>query len=573
MTLVAGDLVQGKYEVLSEIGRGAMGCVVEARHHELGHRCAIKTMAIEDSDTARERFLREGRAAAQINSEHVAKVHDVGSLPDGTPYMVMEFLDGRDLSAEIDARGPLDVCEAARYVRQACAGLRAAHSRDIVHRDIKPANLFLASQDAGEAIVKVIDFGVARKVAFTDQTLAQDLTGSGTLLGSPTYMAPEQLAASKTVDHRADIWALGVTLFELLTGEGAFEGETLAELSSAILRDPPQSARSLRKAVPFALERVIARCLCKDVDGRFQSAQELSEALAPFETVVTDTRHGEVGGAYRDSPQFRIIRREGGEQEPQSLKWVWAVVAVGLLGVAGLGLNAMKPGPPPPLLEGAFGSVATVRAPTSLPAVRDVATGARLELAKKHFEAKRWIEARAVAKEVALRLRGGGVTEQERPLLVEARLLEGNSFVEAALARIELTRAGEVSVLVSAANNALHKAKLPFSRAKRNDLDLAACASLSPARASLTLGKAILMATNDRSPKAYGLLSRMFNQAESSARLQKRNLSAGSLCATRADRIRAQAREKLDLLSKSRSRSKSKSKSKRKRKRRRKRSR
>jgi eukaryotic-like serine/threonine-protein kinase len=278
-----GYLLASKYRIEKVIGAGGMGVVVSATHVHLGQRVAIKFLlphAVEDEQTVL-RFAREARALARLESEHVARVIDVGALETGEPYMVLECLTGRTLAALLDANGTLEVRDAVSYVLDACHALAEAHSLGIVHRDIKPENLFLADRADGTRIVKVIDFGVS-KVSADQATLDAPVTTTSAVVGSPLYMSPEQLRAARDVDARTDIWALGVTLYELLTAQGPFCWSTLPELCAAILKDDPRPLRGLRPDVPEALESVVMACLAREPSLRPVSAAELARALRPF---------------------------------------------------------------------------------------------------------------------------------------------------------------------------------------------------------------------------------------------------------------------------------------------------
>jgi serine/threonine-protein kinase len=225
------------------------------------------------------RFAREAKAAAKIHSEHVARVFDVGTLPAGTPYVVMEFMDGEDLASILSRRGPLPFKLAIGYVLEACEAVAEAHALGIVHRDLKPANVFLAKRPAGWPIVKVLDFGISKSTFATAQA---QLTKTSAVMGSPLYMSPEQLMAVKTVDVRSDIWSLGVVLYELVSARMPFEGETLPEVIAAVLLRGHNPLRSVRPDVPPALEAVVDRCLAKDLAARFDNVGEFAVALAPF---------------------------------------------------------------------------------------------------------------------------------------------------------------------------------------------------------------------------------------------------------------------------------------------------
>jgi serine/threonine-protein kinase len=258
-----------------------MGVVVAAMHVELGQRVAIKFLnpAVLDNPDAVARFTREARAAVRIRSEHVARVTDVGRLDNGAPYMVMEYLEGEDLAAAV-ARGPLLREDAVDYLIQACDAMAEAHVEGIVHRDLKPANLFLVARTDGSASVKVLDFGISKLML--PETGDASLTRTATLMGSPLYMSPEQLKSPRDVDPRADVWSLGVILFELLVGRPPFNAPTLAELVAVILHEPTPRLTALLPDVPVALERAVLRCLEKEREQRFQNVGELAAALVNF---------------------------------------------------------------------------------------------------------------------------------------------------------------------------------------------------------------------------------------------------------------------------------------------------
>lgn len=276
-----GTLIDGKYRVERHIGEGGMGYVVAARHETLGELYAVKLLVDADDETLRKRFMREARAAARITSAHIAKVFDVGEMHGGAVYMVMELLEGEDLDDRLVKQGPLAIDEAVGYLIQACEALSEAHGLGIVHRDIKPGNLFLAKTPSGRRMVKLLDFGISKDSVPGAQPVTK-LTDVGDVLGSPLYLAPEQLVSSSDVDARADIWSLGVTLFELLTGKGAFDGATMTDLYTAILRHDPRKLSDLRHDVPAKIEEVIERCLQKDPFDRYETVGELVHALAPF---------------------------------------------------------------------------------------------------------------------------------------------------------------------------------------------------------------------------------------------------------------------------------------------------
>ena len=276
-----GDVLLGKYRVDRVLGAGGMGVVVAATHIDLEERVAIKFLRDEvlHNEEALERFLREARAAVRIKSEHVARVIDVGRLDTGAPYMVLEYLEGADLS-EVLEQADTPIEEAVDYLIQACDAMAEAHAAGIVHRDLKPANLFRTERSDGSHLIKVLDFGISK---VTTPTMAQaSLTGTSAAIGSPLYMSPEQMRSSKNVDLRSDIWSLGVILFELITRRTPFSASTFPELCAAVLGDDPRSLKALRPEAPDGLDAVVRQCLEKDPALRFKSVAELAKALLPF---------------------------------------------------------------------------------------------------------------------------------------------------------------------------------------------------------------------------------------------------------------------------------------------------
>lgn len=277
----AGEVLAGKYAVESVLGAGGMGVVVAATHVQLGQRVALKFLLPGACGNAEavERFLREARAAVQIQSEHVARVSDVGTLETGSPYMVMEFLQGTDLDQIVRSRGPLPIPEAVDAVLQACEAIAEAHALGIVHRDLKPANLFVTQRADGSSLIKVLDFGISKARSLDSRA---GMTATSSVMGSPFYMSPEQMRSSKNVDHRTDVWSLGVILHELLTAHPVFEAETIPDLCVRIATEPPTPLRHHRPDAPAELEAVVLRCLERDLSKRWQNVAELAQALLPF---------------------------------------------------------------------------------------------------------------------------------------------------------------------------------------------------------------------------------------------------------------------------------------------------
>jgi serine/threonine protein kinase len=284
-----GDVIADKYEIIKIIGSGGMGYVVSATHVELGHQVALKFLRPEllvHRDLVA-RFSREARTAVMIKSEHVARVFDVGTLPEAGPFIAMELLEGQDLGRIMCERGALPMEVAIDYVLQACEALATAHALGIVHRDIKPENLFLSKSLPGVDVIKVLDFGISKLDVKLEATTPPERSRRPTVrstsaVGSPTYMSPEQIRALDDVDARADVWALGCVLYELLTGEPAFDAPSLTQLAAKILERPPAPLRSLNPDLPAELEAVIVHCLGKDPARRYQNVGELAVALCPF---------------------------------------------------------------------------------------------------------------------------------------------------------------------------------------------------------------------------------------------------------------------------------------------------
>ena len=280
-SVTSGMLLAGKYRIERLLGEGGMGVVLAATNEALRQKVAIKLLRSGALANAKAlgRFEREARAAASLRSEHVARVLDVGKLEDGRPYMVMEYLEGRDLGDVIDHGPPLPVGELVDFVLQACEAIAEAHAAGIIHRDLKPRNLFLSATVDGRPLIKVLDFGISKT---EDSAEDMSLTRTTEIIGSPSYMSPEQLRASKEVDVRTDIWALGVILYELLSKKVPFQAITVTELVAVVLMEPTPEIRHERPDVPEGLAYAINRCLAKRREDRFSSIAELVGAIAPF---------------------------------------------------------------------------------------------------------------------------------------------------------------------------------------------------------------------------------------------------------------------------------------------------
>jgi serine/threonine protein kinase len=285
--MLVGSTLDARYRIVREIGKGGMGVVCEAVNVATDRKVALKAILNEEiakNPQAVERFQREARAAGRIDTQHVAQVLDAGlDGPTGMLYIVMEMLAGEDLSHLVRRLGPLAPELALRIVAQACVGLAKAHEVGVVHRDLKPANLFLARRDRGEVVVKLLDFGVAKlkmDAGLGAEGGPHELTRTGSLLGSPLYMSPEQAKGLRTIDHRADLWSLGVTLYKVLAGRTPFEhAETLGQLILAVCTQAPPPIQDVAPWVPPEVAALLDAALQADVDARLQSATAMLEAL------------------------------------------------------------------------------------------------------------------------------------------------------------------------------------------------------------------------------------------------------------------------------------------------------
>jgi eukaryotic-like serine/threonine-protein kinase len=276
--LAKGTVLDRRFVVERVLGQGGMGIVIAARHQTLRKTVAIKMMRPEYSGTPElaQRFLREARAAARLRSEHVVRVTDVDVFASGVPYFIMEYSPGIDLAKHLELHGPLPVPLVLELLLQTLEALAEAHRAGIVHRDLKPANLLLTTREDDSPSIKVLDFGISK---CSEASVGGKLTALGSMLGSPVYMAPEQIRDASTVDARADIWSIGVVGYELLTGKQPFVGRTPQATIAAICSEEPPP---LPASVPPLLAEVLAKCLARRADDRFQTVADLARALAPL---------------------------------------------------------------------------------------------------------------------------------------------------------------------------------------------------------------------------------------------------------------------------------------------------
>lgn len=331
-----GQTFAGKYRVDRVLGEGGMGVVVAAYHTELEQPVAIKFLLddLQGSAEGAERFRREARAAAKIQSDHVVRVLDVGVLDSGERYMVMEYLDGHDLAEELAARGQLPVGVAAGYLLEALDAVGHAHAVGIVHRDLKPANLFLARRPDGRTRIKVLDFGISK--TFGAASSAElSLTKTSAWIGSPLYMSPEQMQSARDVDHRADIWSLGAILYEMIAGRPPYLADSLPQLCNLLLTRDPEPITDLVPGVPLELADAIHRCLARNLDERMRSTADLARVLGRFATTTTGSSM---------APQL-LARTEalGPPVSVQSAAARMASMAPTSMGPASLGPSAFGP--------------------------------------------------------------------------------------------------------------------------------------------------------------------------------------------------------------------------------------
>jgi serine/threonine-protein kinase len=298
--LTPGTVLLGKYRIDELIGSGGMGNVVRASHLYLHQAVAIKILLPEmaSSDSTKQRFLREAQATVKLRSEHSARVMDVGTTPEGLPFMVMEYLEGNDLNQILRHHGPQVPSIVVDLMLQACEGIAEAHALGIIHRDVKPSNFFITRRPDGSMLLKILDFGISK----TSLDYGE-LTGTQTVIGTPSYMAPEQMKSGRSADPRSDIWSIGVVMYQLITGRPPFSGESYADLVLKVGLEPPAP---MMVQLPNGLGEVILRCLEKDPRGRHQHVGDLARMLAPY---ATDP----ISAAQSAGRTMRILQQRGAQ--------------------------------------------------------------------------------------------------------------------------------------------------------------------------------------------------------------------------------------------------------------------
>lgn len=283
MSLTTGEIIEGKYRIVRLIGEGGMGAVYEGENTRIHRRVAIKVLhqGVAENQEAVQRFEREAQAAGRIGNDHILEVLDLGELPNGDRYMVMEYLDGEPLSERIRTVGRMRPEEVAQLMIQVLAGLKAAHDAGIVHRDLKPDNVFVLKEKAGKRdFVKLIDFGISKFQPLSGSEMK--MTRTGTVMGTPYYMSPEQASGSRDADHRSDLYAVGVMLYEAVVGRVPFDAPTFNQLLFQIVLSDPAPPQELVPDLDPAFANLIAKAMARDAEHRFQSASELSDALTSW---------------------------------------------------------------------------------------------------------------------------------------------------------------------------------------------------------------------------------------------------------------------------------------------------
>jgi serine/threonine-protein kinase len=317
----AGAVLDGKYRLERALGEGGMGVVVAATHVGLEQRVAIKFLHAEATKNkeAVERFEREAKVAAKVKSEHIARVSDFGRAPGNVPYIVMEYLEGSDLGDLIDMEGRLAVPEASEIVLQACEALAEVHAAGIVHRDLKPSNLFITRRADGSPCVKLLDFGISKFTVHPDDSRADpSLTATATIMGSPSYMSPEQLKSTKEVDARTDIWSIGAVLYEALTGRPAFQGETVPQVCAMIASDDPDPPLTVRGGLPIALDKAVLGCLAKKPEDRL-TLVDLARVLVQFAPERARPALDRIEAVAGAPPSAALSRPDKEEKQPDPL--------------------------------------------------------------------------------------------------------------------------------------------------------------------------------------------------------------------------------------------------------------
>ncbi len=337
----------GRFQLLHRLGKGGMGTVFAAYDPQLQREVAIKRLHATGAKE-QQQMMREARGLASLSHPNVITIYDVGVDKSGSPYLVMELLEGRDLSTLLRGVGALPVVEAVGLLLQACDALSAVHPLGVVHRDLKPANLFLTENSDGTTVLRVIDFGISKLVE--NAPTGQASTATGAVFGTPAYMSPEQIRSSKNVDARSDIWSLGIILHEMLAGSLPFKADSLSGQLACILTEEPKPLRKTLPNASKALEDVLLACLDRDREKRPQNVGQLARLLLPHAPVGAETTvqrielAADLGAIDRTRPK-QNERSHGAQQRRQRRQWIATLIIAGAAAVAGTLLvgNLLKP--------------------------------------------------------------------------------------------------------------------------------------------------------------------------------------------------------------------------------------
>jgi len=353
-----GLLLNDRYLIVRKLGEGGMGAVYEAKHQLTGRRLAIKCLhpQFQNNREVVERFHREAQAATAVGNEHIIEVTDMGAFEDKSPFIVLEFLDGIEFAKLLEDHPAMPIGRVVHIITQVCDALRNAHAQSIVHRDLKPENIYLVKRGQDSDFVKVLDFGIS-KMKENAEEIGSGLTKTGMALGTPYYMSPEQAQGMRDVDHRTDIYAIGVILFQALTGRLPFDADSYPQLMVRILTQPVPSLRTYRQDIPPALDDLVLRAMAKDRSQRFATVEELAVALRGFASLnqaavlvsdpIAPSNQGTTPLAWAQTAPTQVAAET--VIVPKSKTPLYAGIGGGLLAaVLGIALMSKSPSDSPP---------------------------------------------------------------------------------------------------------------------------------------------------------------------------------------------------------------------------------
>ena len=375
-----GLLLNDRYLIVRKLGEGGMGAVYEAKHQLTGRRLAIKCLhpQFQSNREVVERFHREAQAATAVGNEHIIEVTDMGTFEDKSPFIVLEYLDGVEFAKLLEEHPAMPIGRVVHIITQVCDALRNAHAQSIVHRDLKPENIYLVKRGQDSDFVKVLDFGIS-KMKENAEEIGSGLTKTGMALGTPYYMSPEQAQGMRDVDHRTDIYAIGVILFQALTGRLPFDADSYPQLMVRILTQPVPPLRTYREDIPAALDDLVLRAMAKDRLQRFASVEELAGALRAFASLnqaavlvsdpVTPTNQGTTPLAWaQTAPSQPALETM---VVPKSKTPLYASIGIGVVAAAALIVVASRPSqvplPPPVMPAAAIAAPVAAAQPTVAP--------------------------------------------------------------------------------------------------------------------------------------------------------------------------------------------------------------